>query len=85
MGDDAWLVSLDSQVRRFVYIGDTVWIRGEVAGKEAQDGEHKVTINIKAEDHRDEVTAIGSATVLLPSRGSGPITLPPRLDLVSAG
>ena len=85
MGDDAWLVSFDSQVRRFVYIGDTVWIRGEVAGKESKDGEHRMTINIKAEDHRDEVTAIGTATVLLPSRVSGPVTLPPRLDLASAG
>ena len=85
IGDDAWLVSLDSQVRRFVYIGDTVWVKGQVAGKEVKDSEHRVTINIKVEDHRDEVTAIGTATVLLPSRASGPVTLPPRLDLASAG
>ena len=65
--------------------GDTVWIRGEVASKETKIGEYRVTINIKAEDHRDEVTAIGTATVLLPSRTSGPVTLPPKLDLASAG
>ena len=85
MGDDAWLLSLESQVRRFVYIGDTVWIKGEVADKEVSDGEYRVTINVKAEDHRNEVTAIGTATVLLPSRAKGPVTLPPKLDLASAG
>ena len=72
-------------MRRFVYIGDTVWIKGEVAGKEVSDGEHRVTINVKAEDHRNEVTAIGTATVLFPSRAEGPVTLPPKLQLASAG
>ena len=85
MGDDAWLLSLESQVRRFVYIGDTVWIKGEVVDKDVSDGEHRVTINVKAEDHRNEVTAIGTATVLLPSRAEGPVTLPPKLALASAG
>ncbi len=85
MGDDGWLLSLESQVRRFVYIGDTVWIRGQVVEKATSDSERRVTINVRAEDQRREVTAIGTATALLPSRAAGPVSLPPKLTLDSAG
>ena len=81
MGDDGWLLSLDSQVRRFVYIGDTVWVRGKVVDKAVVDGQHQVEVEVYAQDQRGEVTAPGRARVLLPSRSGGAVKLPPKIDL----
>ena len=80
-GDDAWLLSLDCQVRRFVYGGDTVWTKGSVVSKDIRSGQHVTEVDVTADDQRGEVTATGRATVLLPSQAAGPVTLPPLVDL----
>jgi acyl dehydratase len=77
MGDDAWLWKMDNRIRRFNYIGDTTWIRGEVVGKSVDgDGNHLVEIDVQGVNQREEVNASGRATVLLPSRAAGPVQLP---------
>ena len=81
MGDAGWMLLLDCQVRRFVYTGDTIWTKGTVVGKSVTHGQHEVEIEVQAEDQRGEVTATGKAIVLLPSRGKGPVVLPPQIDL----
>ena len=81
MGDDAWLCSMKSQVRRFVYVGDTIWLKGRVVGKYEKDTQYFVEVEVNAEDHRGEPTAPGTAIVMLPSNASGPIKLPPKLDM----
>ena len=81
MGDDGWLLSLDCQVRRFVYLGDTVWTKATVTGKSVNDGQREVEIEVRAEDQRGEVTATGQAVALLPSRDGGQVALPPKIDL----
>ncbi|MEV0595532.1 hypothetical protein [Nonomuraea cavernae] len=80
MGDDAWLWRLRVEFRQFNYIGDAQWITGTVVRKhlvEDGNGVHAaVDLELAATNQRGQVTAPGTATVLLPSREHGPVTLP---------
>jgi acyl dehydratase len=83
IGDDAWLWTLRCEHRRFNYIGDATWINGTVVDKRF-DGEHHVAdLELTCTNQRGEVTTPGTATVILPSRERGPISLPtpPAEDL----
>ena len=78
MGDDAWLYHIDGQWRKFVYLGDTNWVKGKVASKYIDEhGQYKVDLDIWCEDQRGLVTAPGHATVILPSRVGGLPQVPP--------
>lgn len=82
MGDDGWLVSQSSEIRKFNYIGDTHTFTGEVVGKRVEDGLHLVDIEMRGTNQRGVVTCPGKATVALPSRDHGPVILPtPPADL----
>jgi hypothetical protein len=82
MGDDGWLVSQSSEIRKFNYIGDSHVITGEVVGKRIDDGRCVVDIEMRGTNQRDVVTCPGRATVALPSREHGPVPLPdPPADL----
>ncbi|MBF9033332.1 hypothetical protein HKCCE2091_03690 [Rhodobacterales bacterium HKCCE2091] len=86
MGDDGWLLRLRNEIRAFNFVGDTTRCRGTVTDKRVEDGRCIVELEIAAVNQRDEVTAPGSATVLLPSREHGPVVLPePRLELRRRG
>jgi len=77
MGDDAWLWKLDCELRRFNYVGDVTWMGGRVVRKYLADGDRPaVDLDLWGRNQRDEVTAPGSATVLLPSRAHGEVRLP---------
>jgi hypothetical protein len=76
MGDDAWLWRLENQLRSFNFLGDTHWCTGVVESKEIRDGHHVVTLALTATNQRGEVTAPGTAVVILPSRQNGPVVLP---------
>jgi acyl dehydratase len=77
MGDDAWLWKLDCEFRRFNYVGDTQWLRGEVVRTYLAEGQRPaVDLVLRAENQRGEVTTPARATVLLPSRQHGPMRLP---------
>ncbi|MGE3857052.1 MAG: MaoC family dehydratase N-terminal domain-containing protein [Dehalococcoidia bacterium] len=78
MGDEGWLRSLASQIRRFVYIGDTEWAKGRVTGKRIENGDSIVELDVWTEDQRGRVTAPSRAEVMLPSREHGPVQLPPK-------
>ncbi|MBI2864932.1 MAG: MaoC family dehydratase N-terminal domain-containing protein [Chloroflexi bacterium] len=67
MGDDGWLKELDVQVRRPNIEGDVQWYRGQVSRKWQEGDEHLVTIDIRAENQRGEVTAPGMAVIALPT------------------
>ena len=47
-------------------MGDVTWMRGEVTGKERVDGRNMVTLEVRCENHRDEVTAKARIEVELP-------------------
>jgi acyl dehydratase len=77
MGDDAWLWKLDCEFRGFNYVGDTQWLRGTVSRHYLAEGSRPaVDLDLEARSQRDEVTAPGHATILLPSREHGPVRLP---------
>jgi acyl dehydratase len=76
MGDDAWLYLMRCEHRKFNYVGDTTWINGTVAGKRVEDGHHLVDLELTCTNQRGEITTPGTATVILPSREHGPVTLP---------
>ena len=85
MGDDGWLVSQSSQIRKFNYIGDTHVLTGEVTGKRVEDGRCLVDIEMRGTNQRDVVTCPGTATIALPSREHGPVALPaPPANLQAA-
>ena len=71
-GDDGWLFRHSDQIRKFNYIGDTSWVHGKVVGKRAEGVHRIVDLEVWIENQRDEVTAPGQASVLLPSREAGP-------------
>jgi len=75
-GDDGWLRMIDTDIRRFVYIGDTVWAKGHVTGKRDVGGQAIVDIEVGVEDQRGRITAWCQAEVALPSRDSGPVRIP---------
>ncbi len=87
MGDDAWLWKLSNQVRAFNFLGDTHVCSGEVVGKyRSEDGNCVMDLNIEAKNQRGEITAPGTASIILPSRTQGPARLPrPPADLSLRG
>ena len=76
MGDDGWLVSQSSQIRKFNYIGDSHIITGEVTAKRIEDERCLVDIAMRGTNQRGNVTCPATATVALPSRQHGPVRLP---------
>ncbi|MYM62424.1 MaoC family dehydratase N-terminal domain-containing protein [Pseudomaricurvus sp. HS19] len=69
MGDDGFLRSANSEIRRHNPDGDVIFINGEVTRKWVEDGKHLVEIAQKATTHREELSAQGTCIVELPSRG----------------
>ncbi|WP_063041580.1 FAS1-like dehydratase domain-containing protein [Nocardia pseudovaccinii] len=76
MGDDAWLVTMSSQMRKFNYEGDVHTITGEVVGKRVEHGRYLVDIEFRGTSQRGEVTCPATAAVALPSREGGLVVLP---------
>ena len=82
MGDDGWLVTQSTEIRKFNYIGDSHVITGEVVDKRIDEGRCVVDIEMRGTNQRDVVTCPGKATVALPSREHGAVVLPePPADL----
>jgi len=75
MGDDGWLWKLSCQHRKFVYTGDTYWIKGRIASKSQEAGRNEVHLEIWVENQWGTIVSPGSAVVLLPSR-QAPVELP---------
>ncbi|MFJ3212638.1 FAS1-like dehydratase domain-containing protein [Streptomyces flaveolus] len=76
MGDDGWLVSYSSQMRKFNYMGDYHLLTGEVVGKRERDGNFLVDVELRGTNQRDEATCPATATIALPSKSGGDIRLP---------
>jgi acyl dehydratase len=76
MGDDGVLLSQSSEIRKFNYMGDIHIFTGEIVDKRVEDGRCVVDIEMRGTNQRDTVTCPGKATVALPSRDHGPVSLP---------
>ena len=68
MGDDAWLWKLSCQHRKFVYTGDTYWLKGTVVARKQEDGRNEVHLDIWVEHQHGTIVSPGNAVVLLPTR-----------------
>ncbi len=69
IGDNGFLRMIDVQYRKFNYMGDVTWCRGEVTDKFEKNGVGYVRCQIECVNHRDEVTATAKAEAELPRRG----------------
>ncbi|MFL5254392.1 MAG: MaoC family dehydratase N-terminal domain-containing protein [Rhodopila sp.] len=68
MGDDGFLRQAKCRIRRHNPAGDTLFITGSVVRKLEEDGRHLVEIAQEARNQDDELSAVGSGIVELPSR-----------------
>jgi acyl dehydratase len=68
MGDDGWLWKLSCQHRKFVYTGDTYWIKGKVTDKKQVDGRNEIHLDVWVENQWGSIVSPGNAVVLLPTR-----------------
>jgi acyl dehydratase len=75
IGDDGWLWKLSCQHRKFVYTGDTYWMKGKVTDKKLVDGRGEVHLDVWVENQWGDVCTPGTAVVLLPTR-EAPVELP---------
>jgi acyl dehydratase len=66
MGDHGRLRSLRGEVRRHNLMGDVVWVTGEVVDRRVENDANLVEVDLQAHDQRDELSAMGSATIELP-------------------
>ena len=71
IGDAGFLRQSKCQIRRHNPDGDVIFIDATVVRKFEQDGRYLVEIAQRAETHRGEPSAMGSAIVELPTRGRG--------------
>ncbi|MFM0504837.1 FAS1-like dehydratase domain-containing protein [Paraburkholderia caffeinilytica] len=69
MGDDGFLRRATCKIRRHNPQGDMLFIKGKVKRKFIEAGRHLVEIEQEARNQDDEVSALGSGVVELPSRG----------------
>jgi acyl dehydratase len=84
MGDEGWLLSQSSEIRKFNYIGDSHVFSGEVVGKGVRGGRCVIDIEMRGTNQRGTVTCPAKATVALPSREHGPVPLPEPPEDLSA-
>ena len=68
MGDDGVLKKLHASIRHPNVVGDTNTVHGEVTRKFEVDGERLVEVQVRNENQSGLATALGTATVALPSR-----------------
>ncbi len=69
MGDDGTLKRLHGTIRHPNVVGDTNTVYGKAVKKYIEDGEHLVDLEMRNENQSRLATALGSATVTLPSKG----------------
>ena len=70
MGDDGFLRRLNVSVRRPNIFGDVSWCRAKVVDKRIVDGAHLVDLEVFVENQLGDITAKGSAVVVLPARSA---------------
>lgn len=76
IGDHGFLHTLDVSVRKPNLVGDTIWWSAEVTGKEVRDGYGVIDLTVRAVNQRETLSADGTASVILPLQGKGPIAFP---------
>ena len=70
MGDDGTLKRLNASIRHPNVVGDTNTVHGEVTAKSVVGDEHLVEVQVRNVNQAGLATALGTAVVALPIRGS---------------
>lgn len=68
MGDDGFVKSMDSQDRRMNFLGDMTLVKGKVARKFVEDGEHLVEVEVWGENQDDVIHTKATVVVKLVSK-----------------
>ncbi|TAK36481.1 MAG: acyl dehydratase [Chloroflexota bacterium] len=68
MGDDGFLKRLNVRVRRHNLLGDTTWCQGKIVKKYRENDRGVVDLELSARNQRGEISALGTASVILPDR-----------------
>ncbi|MDX1504874.1 MAG: MaoC family dehydratase N-terminal domain-containing protein [Spongiibacter sp.] len=76
VGDNGWVVSMYDEIRKFNYMGDVQFVKGEVVGKREENGQYLVDLKVQMINQRDEETVRCTATIALPSKTGGAVLLP---------
>ena len=66
VGDEGWVKKMRFEMRRMNMNGDTMQVKGRIAGKRPESNE--IDIELWAENDREGITTPASATVTLPSK-----------------
>ena len=83
-GDDAIIVSLHDEIRKFNYMGDVQRVTGEVLAKRTENGQNLVDVAVKFTNQRDEETVRGTATIALPGKANPLPMYPPVPEALAA-
>lgn len=75
-GDDAIILHVHDEIRKFNYMGDVQRVTGEVLSKREEGGNSVVDVAVKFTNQRGEETVRGTASIALPSRAN-PLPLYP--------
>ncbi|MBX3509712.1 MAG: MaoC family dehydratase N-terminal domain-containing protein [Hyphomonadaceae bacterium] len=76
-GDDAWVLRLRCEFRKFNFMGDVTWLTGALTHARIDERWGPlIEISVRGENQRGEENVRGEATILLPSRVRGPVVLP---------
>ena len=75
VGITGWVKKVEFSNRRYAVVSDSLTGRGKITRLYEQDGQHRADLEVWAEKGPDEVTAPGTATVVLPTRDQ-PLTIP---------
>lgn len=67
-GDDAIIVNLHDEIRKFNYMGDVQKVTGEVLAKQVENGQNLVDVAVKFTNQRDEESVRGTATIAQPAK-----------------
>jgi len=76
-GDDGWVYRVRGEFRRFNYMGDTTWLTAKLARRYVD--EHlgpAIELELQGTNQRGNQNITGTATILLPSRERGPVSVP---------
>ncbi|WP_260582863.1 MaoC family dehydratase N-terminal domain-containing protein [Sphingopyxis sp. PET50] len=77
-GDDAVIIHIHDEVRKFNYMGDVQRVTGEVLAKRQEGKQSLVDVAVKFTNQRDEETVRATATIALPNKDR-PLPLYPEV------
>ena len=69
VGDQGLVLHVHDEIRKFNYMGDTQYVRGEVTGKRQENGQNLVDVKVEFTNQRGEETVRATAVLSLPSDG----------------